>query len=307
MASVEARAEVRYVTAPDLAAGLAGADALFVWDFTSTAVEQAWHGADRLSWIHIASAGVDNLLFPELASSEVLVTNSRGVFERPMAEYVLGLVLAFAKQFPLTLELQRRQEWRHRETERIDGRRALVVGTGAIGREIAGLLRAVGLEVSGAGRTARADDPDFGTVHASADLAAVVGDVDYLVVVAPLTEATRNLVDAKVIGAMKPSARLIDVARGGIVDEQAVAEALRTGDLAGAAFDVFATEPLAPDDPLWTTPNVIVSPHMSGDTAGWLDDLAALFVTNFDRWTAGEQLLNPVDKRLGFAAGREGR
>lgn len=302
MAAVEQHADVRYVTADQLEDGLRGADALFVWHFTSTAVPGAWHAADRVRWVHIAAAGVDPLMFDEFIDSDIPLTNSRGVFDRAMAEYTLGLILAFAKQFPLTLELQRRHEWRHRETERIDGRRVLVAGTGSIGREIGRLLRAAGMRVEGVGRTARASDPDFDAVHASAELGQVVGEVDYLVVVTPLTEQTRNLVDAEVLAAMKPTARLIDIARGGIVDEQALAAALREGRLAGAALDVFGTEPLPAGDPLWDVPNLIVSPHMSGDTAGWLDDLAALFVANFQRWRTGEPLQNLVDKQLGFAA-----
>ena len=154
MAEVEQHADVRYVTADGLEDGLRGADALFVWHFTSTAVQGAWHAADRIRWVHIAAAGVDPLMFDEFIGSDIPLTNSRGVFDRPMAEYTLGLILAFAKQFPLTLELQREHEWRHRETERIDGRRVLVAGTGSIGREIARLLRAAGMRVEGAGRTA---------------------------------------------------------------------------------------------------------------------------------------------------------
>ena len=142
-------------------------------------------------------------------------------------------------------------------------------------------------------------------MHASSDLAQHVGEVDYLVVVTPLTEQTRNLVDAEVLAAMKPTARLIDIARGGIVDEHALAAALQEDRLAGAALDVFGTEPLPADDPLWDVPNLIVSPHMSGDTAGWLDELATLFVTNFQRWRSGEPLHNLVDKRLGFAARKD--
>src|SRR5919199_1412501 len=156
MDSVQEVAEVRYTRAAGLPAALRGADVLFVWDFLSTALPAAWPAADRLRWVHIASAGVDPVLFPELVHSPVVLTNSRGIFDRPIAEYVLGLVLAFAKDLPVTLDLQRHRSWRHRETERIDGRRALVVGTGSIGRAIGRLLHAAGMTVDGVGRTARA-------------------------------------------------------------------------------------------------------------------------------------------------------
>ena len=135
-------------------------------------------GGRRLEWIHITAAGVDTLLFDELRDSDVVVTNARGVFDRPMAEYVLGAVIAHAKDSRNSFDLQRRHEWQHRETRSITGATALVVGTGGIGREIAKLLRAAGLEVRGAGRRAVADDPDFGEVVASDNLAAEAGWCD---------------------------------------------------------------------------------------------------------------------------------
>ena len=302
MGAVEAAGEVRYVTAEGLPDALRGADVLFVWDFLSTAVANAWPSADRLRWVHIASAGVDRLLFPELVRSPVVLTNSRGVFDRPIAEYVLALVLAFAKDLPATLDLQRERTWRHRETERIDGRRVLVVGTGPIGRAIGRLLSAAGMTVTGVGRSARPADPDLGQVHASTELGSLLPQVDYVLVAAPLTEETRGMFDAAAFERMRPSARLINVARGPLVVEEDLVAALHKGQIAGAALDVFAAEPLPPDHPLWTAPNVIISPHMSGDFVGWLDVLARLFARNFRRWLAGDELLNVVDKHLGYVA-----
>lgn len=300
MEPVEAAAEVRYVGESELDAGLRGADALFVWDFLSTAVRSAWPAADRLRWMHIAAAGVDPVLFPEVRESEVVLTNSRGVFDDSIAEYVLGVLLAFAKDFVRSWELQRERRWQHRETERLSGRRALVVGTGPIGRAIAAKLRAAGLEVSGAGRRAREGDPDFGTVHASALLADVVGDFDHVVAIAPLTEQTKGLFDRSVFAAMKPTARFVNVGRGELVVTEDLVDALGAGELAGAALDVFDTEPLPDDSPLWTMRNVLVSPHMSGDFIGWRDVLVEVFVANFRRWVAGEPLHNVVDKTLGY-------
>jgi len=180
--------------------------------------------------------------------------------------------------------------------------RALVVGTGAIGREIARLLRAVGMEVCGAGRNARSGDADFGDVVASADLVDHVGDVDHLVVAAPLTDQTRGLVDTEVFEAMKPTAHLVNIGRGPVVDEQALVKALEAGEIAAASLDVFETEPLPPGNPLWVTRGVIISAHMSGDVVGWRDALARQFVDNAERWLADQPLSNVVDKRLGFAA-----
>jgi len=300
MQAIEALAEVRYTDATGLPDALHGADALFVWDFLSSAVCEAWPHADRLRWIHIASAGVDRLLFPELAHSSVVVTNSRGVFDRPIAEYVLGLILGIAKDLATTLALQREGTWRHRETRRIDTQDVLVVGTGSIGRATGRLLMAAGLTVTAVGRTARQHDPDFSAVHSAEELARLLPTADYVVVAAPLTEMTRGMFDAQAFARMQRSAWLINVGRGAIVDEADLLSALRAGEIGGAALDVFDEEPLPADHPLWTLPNVIVSPHMSGDFVGWLDALVALFGVNFARWLADERLLNEVDKRAGF-------
>ncbi|MCX5043678.1 D-2-hydroxyacid dehydrogenase [Aldersonia sp. NBC_00410] len=296
----ELPAEIRYATTETLHEQLVGADVLLVWDFFSAALQEAWNAADALRWVHVAAAGVDTLLFDELVESDVLVTNSRGIFDRPIAEFVLASMLAFAKDMPASARFQRDRVWQHRETETIEGKRALVVGTGAIGRETARLLRAVGCDVTGAGRRGRADDPDFGVVHESADLADLAPDVDYLILLAPLTDATRGMVDAKVLAALPSSARLINVGRGELVVTDDLVTALRGGTIAGAALDVFDEEPLPADHPLWELDNVLVSPHMSGDATGWRERLERLFVRNFERYAAGEQPLNIVDKHSGY-------
>jgi phosphoglycerate dehydrogenase-like enzyme len=292
--------EFRFCAADGLADAVRGAQALLLWDFFSKAVHDVWADADRLEWIHITAAGVDTLLFDELRESDVVVTNARGVFDRPLAEYVLGAVIAYAKDSLTSFDLQRRHEWRHRETRSITGATALVVGTGGIGREIAKLLRAAGVVVRGAGRRAVADDPDFGEIVDSANLAAEVGWCDHLVLAAPLTPATRGLVDARVLAAMKPDAHLVNIARGPMVDEAALLEALTQHRIGGATLDVFDTEPLPPGHPLWDTPNVTVTAHMSADAVGWREALAKGFATNARRWLAGEPLLNVVDKKLGY-------
>ncbi|APU14383.1 MULTISPECIES: D-2-hydroxyacid dehydrogenase [Actinoalloteichus] len=294
-------ADVRPAVAAELADVLPGADVLLAWDFSSGAVERAWHAVDSLRWVHTASAGVDRLLFPALLQdSDIVLTNSRGVFDQPIAEYVLGLVLAFAKDLPTTVDLQREHRWQHRETERIAGRRALVIGTGPIGRATGRLLRAAGLLVEGVGRRAREDDPDLGRVHASEDLLTALPDADFIVCAAPLTPATRGMIDAAALAAMRPDARFINVGRGALVVEDDLIAALGTGGLAGAALDVVASEPLSSDSPLWTMPGVVISPHMSGDVKGWRSELLALFLANLRRYRDGEALDNVVDKARGY-------
>lgn len=302
MDEVEALAEVRYASAADLPRALPGTDVLFMWDFLSTALCDAEPYADRLRWIHQAGAGVDRVLVPWVVRSDITVTNSRGVFDRSIAEYVLGLVLSFAKDLPHTLALQHDHRWQHRETEMVDGRSALVVGVGPIGRMIARLLRGVGMAVAGVGRTARAADPDFGTVLPASDLHEALPHADYVIVAAPLTDDTRGMFDAAAFAAMRPTARFVNIGRGEIVVEPDLVAALRSGRLAGAALDVFEHEPLGDDSPLWDMPNVVVSPHMSADFIGWLDALADVFVDNFRRWHAGAPLRNVVDKQLGYVS-----
>ena len=294
--------DFRYCAADGLADAVRGARGLMLWEYFSRAVRDVWTHADALEWIHVTAAGVDTLLFDDLRDSDVVVTNAHGIFDRPIAEYVLGAVLAHAKDSRHSFELQRQHVWQHRETRSILDTRALVVGTGGIGRAIARLLRAAGLSVRGVGRVARADDPDFGEVIASSSLADEVGWYDHLVLAAPLTPATRGLVNADVLAAMKPGAHLVNVARGPLVDEAALLGALRNG-LGGATLDVFDTEPLPPDHPLWDAPNVTITAHMSGDVLGWRETLAAQYADNVRRWLAGEPLLNVVDKKLGYVPG----
>jgi phosphoglycerate dehydrogenase-like enzyme len=295
--------EFRYCDAEGLDEAVRGARALLLWDFFSTAVSDVWDEADSLEWIHITAAGVDTLLFDELRESDVVVTNARGVFDRPLAEYVLGAVIAHAKDIRNSFDLQRRHEWQHRETRPITGATALVVGTGGIGREIAKLLRASGLVVRGAGRRAVTDDPDFGEVVSTDNLAAEAGWCDHLILAAPLTAQTRGLVDAAVLEAMKSDAHLVNIARGPMVDESALLAALTERRIGGATLDVFDTEPLPQEHPLWDAPNVTITAHMSGDVVGWRDTLAAQFAENVRRWLAGEPLLNVVDKKLGYIPG----
>lgn len=305
-AALRALADVTVVTRDGLAAALAGTDGrrpaevLLLWDFFSDALAEAWDAAAGLRWVHVAAAGVDAMLFPALRSSGVRLTNAHGVFDRPIAEFVLAAVLARDKQLHRSKALQREHRWVHRELRRTQRSTALVVGTGGIGRETARLLRAVGMDVRGAGRTARAEDPDFGTVVASAELAEHVGWADHVVLAAPLTAQTRGLVGARVLAAMPPHAHLVNVGRGQLVDEGALVEALRAGRPAAATLDVFDTEPLPPDHPFWDMDDVHVSAHMCGDVEGWRDELAAQFATNLRRWRAGDPLLNEVDKDAGY-------
>lgn len=301
MAPVSARATVRYTDSAGLAAALPGTDVLFVYDFQTRALPGAWPAADRLSWLHIGATGVDTVMFDELRDSDVVVTNTRGVFDIAIAEYVLGQILDFAKDLSGSNFLQRQEIWQHRESERIAGATALIVGTGSIGRAVAGLLRAAGMRVRAVGRRARTDDPDFGTV--GTDLFAELPAADYVVAIAPLTEQTRHMFDARAFGAMKPHARFVNVGRGELVVTDDLVTALENGAIAGAALDVVDPEPLPPGHPLWQLPSARITPHNSGDFAGWRTEIVNAFTTNFDHWLAGRPLDNVVDKTLGYVPG----
>ncbi|MEV5727510.1 D-2-hydroxyacid dehydrogenase [Streptomyces pharetrae] len=292
------RARIAHTDEAQLAARLPAADVLLVWDFTSHAVREAWPGeGPRPRWVHTASAGVDHLMCPELAASDTVVTNARGVFEQPIAEYVAALVLAMAKDLPRTWELQRRGEWRHRESQRVAGTRAVVVGTGPVGRAVARVLKALDVRTALVGRRPRTG------IHGPEDLDRLLSRADWVVAAAPLTDDTRGMFDARRFGVLQPSARFVNVGRGALVDEEALAEALAKRWIAGAALDVFATEPLGPESPLWRLPGLIVSPHMSGDTVGWRDELGTQFVELYERWAAGRPLFNVVDKQRGYVPG----
>lgn len=305
--------EVVHVTADELETALPGADALLVWDLFSEALASAFSEADSLRWVHAATTGVDNLMFPALVESGVTVTNSRGIFDEPIAEYVLGQVIAFAKGFHRTWDLQHEHTWKHRETERVAGKRALVVGTGPIGRHIGHKLAAVGMRVHASGSHAREGDADFGTVAESTldehgrnggpTLHQELPEADYVVIAAPLTESTHGLVDRRFLDLMKPTARLINVARGPIVVQSDLVAALESGAIAGSALDVFEREPLEAINPLWGLPGSVVSPHMSGDVVGWRDELVDLFLDNLARYLDGRELLHVVDKDRGYVPG----
>ena len=299
-------ADAEFRCAPSLEtlrASLPGAEVLLGWNFAAEDIRHAFECADRLRWIQWGGAGVDAALFPDLVESDVTLTNVRGVFDRSMAEYTLGMILAFAKDFRRTDTLQRARTWQHRLSERVAGTRALVVGAGSIGRAIARALRAVGIEVEGVGRSARDGDPDFGRVHANEDLNRVLASADWVVLITPLTARTHGMFDASRFAAMKPTARFFNLGRGALVDEPAMIDALERGVIAGAGLDVFADEPLPAESPLWGMENVFVSPHMSGDFHGHKATMAQVFIDNFRRYRAGEPLTNVVDKQLGFVPG----
>lgn len=290
------RAAVRHADDTDsLRHALPGSEILLVTDFRTTALQAAWGMADALRWIHLTSAGVDAVDFDAVRASSVVVSNARGIFDGAIAEYVLGVILAFAKDTRTNVELAQRRQWRHRDTERIAGRQVLVVGAGSVGHAIGRLCAAAGMRTLGVARRARPGNEAFEAIHAIDTLDAHLPGADYVVIALPLTGGTRHLFDAPRLELMGARARLINVGRGAVVDTAALVDALYAGRIAGAALDVFEREPLPADDPLWAAPNVLLSAHMAGDFIGWREALSEQFVQHLSCWLAGEALPNRVD------------
>jgi len=300
---VEGVVDLAYAaTVEELAHELEGTDVVLAWrpNANGALLPPAWSHAGDLKWIQAAAAGVDGLLFPELVESHVVVTNARGVFDAAIAEYVVGLMLLFAKDLPGVLDGQRQREWRAGDTETLEGKHLLVVGIGPIGRRIGKVGRSLGMLARGLGRSGRAGDAVFGTIYGAEDLLEAVAWADYVIDALPATSETRHRFGAEAFAAMNPWVRFINVGRGSTVDESALVRALRDGTIAAAALDVFEEEPLHEGSSLWDLPNVVVSPHRAGDFAGWREALIELFVENLERYLTGNPLRNVVDKRLGF-------
>jgi phosphoglycerate dehydrogenase-like enzyme len=284
----------------DVREHLAGCDVVFHYGRPRDALSANWELTQRLRWVHVGGVGVDWALFPELIESDVVLTNSRGVFDVSLPEYLLSLMLALVKDLPASYRAQERHEWQHRLLEPLYGSRAVIIGAGSIARASGQLLRAVGVEAVLVGRTEREEAPGAGRIRAIADLPALLPAADWLVVIAPLTPETHGLIGPDELAALPRGARFANIGRGPTVDETALIESLRSGHLAGAVLDVFEREPLPPESPLWDMRNVIVSPHIGGDEADTPRAFAEVFKANLHRYLAGEPLENVVDKRLGF-------
>jgi phosphoglycerate dehydrogenase-like enzyme len=303
LAEPPAGCDLRFIpTRESLVTEAADADAVFAWVPRLDWLETEWGWSDRLRWVSTSTVGVDWLLFPELVRSDVVVTNSAGVFNQAMAEYALALVSAVCADLHTTLRLQQARLWQHRETTRLAGRRVVVAGAGGIGRAIARLLSHTGAIVNCVGRQYR-EDPELGPIAAVSELPSLLPAADFVIIVLPLTADTRGLFGPEMLRRMRGDAWLVNLGRGAIVDEPALISALRGGTIAGAALDVFADEPLPTASPLWSLPNVIVSPHMSADFYGWEAALTGLFLDQLRRFRKGEPLINVVDSELGFIPG----
>jgi phosphoglycerate dehydrogenase-like enzyme len=270
--------------------------------------------APRLAWVHSATTGVELALTPATLDRGIVITNARGVFSRPIAEYVLMMILAVSRRLPQLLELQRERTWQPLEGTELRDVTVGIVGLGSIGRAVGALATAFGCRViatrrrSDAGSAASTSDPDAAAlgelmldrVLGPEGLPELLAESDFVVLAAPLTPDTERMIDERSIGLMKPGAWLVNVARGRLVDERALLRALREGHIGGAVLDTFVEEPLGPASPFYDLPNVIVTPHTSWSSGRVLDRSVGLFCDNLRRFAGGEPLVNVVDPSAGY-------
>ncbi|HEY4668932.1 MAG TPA: D-2-hydroxyacid dehydrogenase, partial [Tepidiformaceae bacterium] len=258
----------------------------------------AAQGAPNLKWLHVFNAGVDNPVFTRILEKGTRISTSSGSTAEPIAQTLIAGMLMLAREFPAWLDAQRRHAWeplpRERTPSDLRGQTMVVVGLGAIGCEIARLARAFGLNVIGVRRSPLREGDPVDDVRPPSELPSLLPGCDWLALACPLTDETRRLVDAQAISLLPRGARILNIARGEVVDEPAMIEALRSGHLGGAYLDVVEQEPLPSDSPLWDLPNVIITPHNSAASTGNDARVLEYFFENLSRWGRGEPLVNEV-------------
>ncbi|MGB7760636.1 MAG: D-2-hydroxyacid dehydrogenase [Bryobacteraceae bacterium] len=279
------------------------AGVIFNWSGSVELLREVFRMCPRVRWVHMRWAGLDGWLFPELVESTVALTNGTGVFSESLGEFALAGILYFAKDLGRMIRNQAVQRWEQFDVTEIAGQTLGIVGYGDIGRAVAARARAMGMRVVAVKRHA----PPAGVADAFAEriytperTAEMIALADYIVSAAPLTAETRGLIGEREFAAMKPSAVVINLGRGPVIDEASMVRALSERRIRGAVLDVFDTEPLPEGHPFYRLDNVLVSPHTADHTADWLDRAMQLFLANFARFQKGQPLENLVNKKLGY-------
>jgi phosphoglycerate dehydrogenase-like enzyme len=297
----------RAAVAEGLQGAFGGADVVF--GFWGAELHKAFTGAGtlsdvapRLKWIQLTSAGADRLLDSGFIQQGITVTTVSGLHATPIGEFVLQSILMIAKRAPQYIRSQMKHEWARFMPRELYGATVGIVGIGNIGMEVGRLAKAFGCRVIATKRSATASEstPYADEILPAAELPRLLAESDYVVLSMPLTPDTRGMIGEAQLRSMKPTASIINIARGPVVDEQALIRALREGWIASAALDVFDEEPLPPDSPLWDMENVIVSPHISGGTEIYNVRAVDIFAENLRRYLAGEPLRNVVDPARGY-------
>ncbi|MBX6362631.1 MAG: D-2-hydroxyacid dehydrogenase [Gemmatimonadetes bacterium] len=293
---------------PELIEAVRGAELYFGFGMPRNLFVAATTGPDaRLRWVHSGSAGVRGTLYPEMREADVILTNSAGIHGPPIAETVLGMVLYFARGLDYGVAAQRAGRWDQEPFYRADspvreiaGATLGILGLGGIGREVATRALALGMRVLASKRRPGEAPPGVELMLGEEGLTRVLRESDYVVVALPDTDATRGLLSAERLDEMRRDAVLVNISRGTVIDEAALAARLATGRLRGAGLDVFEREPLAPDSPLWRLPNVLILPHVSPVSPRFWRRETELIVDNIRRYLEGRPLRNVVDKRHGY-------
>lgn len=298
--------EVEFVHAQSRDEALAGIRNATI-AFASQVSPEMIAAADGLRWIHVPAAGIGHMLSPQLVARSVIVTNSRGFNADSVAEHVIAMTLAVLRRIPLAVRFQAERRWGQNDFHAephpglLGGRHVGVFGLGSIGARVAALASAFGARVTACRRrTERTAPPGVSRVRSPAELGDWLPELDVLVIVAPQTAETEGLIGARELRTMKRDAILVNVSRGQLVREGELIEELRRGTILAAALDVFEEEPLDPASPLWTMPNVLITPHVAGLRPDYWDLATDLFASNLQRFLRGDPLLNVVDKEAGY-------
>lgn len=283
------------------AQALQGATVILQWSGRRELLRALWPKCEKVRWVHSMTAGLDKLLFPELVESEVQLTNGRGVFSASLGEFVLGAILYFAKDFRRMVRNQTAAVWEPFDIEEIGEQTVGILGYGDIGHAVASRVRAMNMRVLATKRhVSESTDPLVERFYKPEAIREMFALCDYVVATAPLTVETRHMVSDAEFAVMKPTAVVINVGRGPVIDEAALLRALRDKRIKGAGLDVFEEEPLPRGHPLYKLENVLLSPHCADHTASWQDQAMRFFLEQYCRFQKGEPLKNIVNKRLGY-------
>jgi phosphoglycerate dehydrogenase-like enzyme len=288
---------------PEFATAHAGsAEVILVGSSEGDLLRMTFPLAQHAQWVHSLSAGVEKIIFPELAESSVPLTNSKGVFTDALAEFAIASILFFAKDLRRLVRSQQAGRWDQFDIELIRGQVLGIVGYGDIGRESARFARALGMKVVAVRRRAALSnqDPNLERVYSPDGLREMLAICDYVLVATPLTGETRGMIGEAELSAMKGSAVIVNLGRGPVIVESALIAALAAKRIRGAALDVFDEEPLPDSHPFYGLENVLLSPHSADHTLGWADLAMRVFLENFERFRSGQVLQNIVDKKAGY-------
>ena len=278
------------------------ADVVLYTMMSPLALKNVWPMTKNVKWVHSMSAGLDTMLFPELVDSPAILTNARGIYKESLGEFGLLSILYFAKDIPRMRRNQREHKWGQFDVDMVSRQTLGIIGYGEIGHSVARRAHAMGMRIMATRRRPELNDGDpyvTKSFHID-DRAQMMSECDFVLVASALTPETFHLVGAKELRAMKPSGVIINLGRGPIIDEEALAQALTEKWLRGAALDVFEKEPLPESSPLWDMDNVLISPHCADHTSTWMDESMQFFIDNFHRYAKGEPLQNVVDKKSGY-------